>query len=665
MKKIYLKAVLIMIFVVLILIGIYTFSHKHLSLARNNVILSYMESSLQNEVFHSEDLEKLNDALSKEPYSPEHYFISGYQDYLDSNYEQAAENFTSAARLIEDSDPAFLKIYTYIFLNESLQAKGYSNILAENCRIALSYMSQSPQYKNNMDLCWRLTNTLLDEPEGIEQGIQLLEYYLAHTKGLSNESRVRLEGNIGRLESLVELYSEALYYYFDAFHIVATHDDVPDNLYYSNKLLICIGDIDYALEEYTSAISYYNSALWLPLDPENKGATDKALAVINVCQSYIELKQYDHAADAIKQLDLFLPILPENAKDDIEILRNHILAQILIEKKDFEGASRLLDEAVTLLESDTDAISFDKDVFVGLTYANLYKEQKQYDKALSLYEEILQKSLSRRIGLEKSLYLRIAEIYQSKNELENYSKYRELYKAELIRQNKIFTKDYVTFSEKLYEYNLLEAKEKRQQFFIIFANLIILAALLAIVLTIWYLKKWKNLSFTDPLTGLSNRTFLKYYMEKNEKRLSGKPISILMIDIDYFKKYNDNYGHIEGDRVIKEVSNTLKSCVRKNDVVIRYGGEEMVILITDIPMNATEKIAQKIQNHLAEKNIKHEYSEVSDMLTISMGIYNGEYQGENIYHLIDNADSALYHAKENGRNQYQIFSHKNSPVSAS
>ena len=429
--------------------------------------------------------------------------------------------------------------------------------------------------------------------------------------------------------------------------------------------MICIGDIDYALEEYTSAISYYNSALWLPLDPENKGATDKALAVINVCQSYIELKQYDHAADAIKQLDLFLPILPENAKDDIEILRNHILAQILIEKKDFEGASRLLDEAVTLLESDTDAISFDKDVFVGLTYANLYKEQKQYDKALSLYEEILQKSLSRRIGLEKSLYLRIAEIYQSKNELENYSKYRELYKAELIRQNKIFTKDYVTFSEKLYEYNLLEAKEKRQQFFIIFANLIILAALLAIVLTIWYLKKWKNLSFTDPLTGLSNRTFLKYYMEKNEKRLSGKPISILMIDIDYFKKYNDNYGHIEGDRVIKEVSNTLKSCVRKNDVVIRYGGEEMVILITDIPMNATEKIAQKIQNHLAEKNIKHEYSEVSDKLTISMGIYNGEYQGENIYHLIDNADSALYHAKENGRNQYQIFSHKNSPVSAS
>ena len=189
--------------------------------------------------------------------------------------------------------------------------------------------------------------------------------------------------------------------------------------------------------------------------------------------------------------------------------------------------------------------------------------------------------------------------------------------------------------------------------------------MLAIVLTIWYLKKWKNLSFTDPLTGLSNRTFLKYYMEKNEKRLSGKPISILMIDIDYFKKYNDNYGHIEGDRVIKEVSNTLKSCVRKNDVVIRYGGEEMVILITDIPMNATEKIAQKIQNHLAEKNIKHEYSEVSDKLTISMGIYNGEYQGENIYHLIDNADSALYHAKENGRNQYQIFSHKNSPVSAS
>lgn len=664
MKSKYLKAIIIIAFIALIVIGIYIFSHNEMHTIRNHVVLSYIESCIQGQVMDTESQEKLEYFLSEDPYSAGHYFISGYRDYLNSDYEQAAVNLTSAAKLIQDSDPPFLKIYTYVFLNECLQPKGYSNILAENCRTALSYMSQSAQYKNDMDLCWRVTNTLLDDPEGIQQGVQLLEYYLNHTKHLSNESRVRLEGNIGQLESLIEMYSEALYYYFDAFHIVATHDDVPNNIYYSTKLLICIGDIDYALEEYTSAISYYDNALWLPLDRENKAATDKALAVINVCQSYIELKQYDNAANAIKRLDTFLPMIPENEKDDIEILRNHILAQIQIERNDFEGAALLLDEAVELLKSDTEAISPDKDVFVGLTYANLYKAQKQYDKALSLYEAILQKSLSRRIGLEKKLYLRIAEIYQAKNELKNYSKYRELYKTELIRQNKLFTKDYVTFSEKLYEYNLLKGKERRQQFFIIIANCVILAALLAIILIAWWLKKWKKLSFTDPLTGLSNRTFLKYYMEKNQKRLSGKPISIFMIDIDYFKKYNDHYGHIEGDRAIKEVGNTLKSSVRKNDVVIRYGGEEMVILIPDIPMDATEKIAQKIQKNLADKNIEHQYSEASDKLTISMGIYNGEYLGENIYHLIDNADSALYQAKENGRNQYKIFSNENSSISA-
>lgn len=660
----YLKAIIAIIWIALILIGIYVFFHNKIYLNRSDAILSYIESSVRGEAIDEEIQKNLDYLLSEEPYSANYYFIIGYRDYLNSDYDRAAANLTSAANLIQDSDPPFLKIYTYVFLNECLQTKGYSSILAENCRTALFYMSQSSQYKNDMDLCWKITNTLLDDPEGILQGIQLLEYYLNHTKNLSNESRVRLEGNIGRLESLVEMYSEALYYYFDAFHIVASHDDVPDNIYYCNKLLICIGDIDYVLEEYTNAIDCYEDALSLPLDPENKGATDKALAVINVCQSYIELKQYDNAANAIKQLDTFLPIMPESAKDDIEILRNNILAQILIEKKDFKDAVLLLDEAIELLKSDAESVSPDKDVFVSLTYANLYKVQEQYDKALSLYEDILQKSLSRRIGLEKKLYLRIAEIYQAKNELENYSKYRELYKTELIRQNKLFTKDYVTFSEKLYEYKLLKGKERRQQFFIIIADCVILAALLAIILIAWWLKKWKKLSFTDPLTGLSNRTFLKYYMGKNGKRLSGKSISIFMIDIDYFKKYNDNYGHIEGDRVIKEVANTLKSSVRKNDVVIRYGGEEMVILIPDIPMDATEKIAQKIQKCLSDKNIEHKYSEVCDKLTISMGIYNGKYQGENIYHLIDNADSALYLAKENGRNQYKIFTGKSSPVPA-
>ena len=184
---------------------------------------------------------------------------------------------------------------------------------------------------------------------------------------------------------------------------------------------------------------------------------------------------------------------------------------------------------------------------------------------------------------------------------------------------------------------------------------VILGLLVIVVWTVRSGMKSRKMSFTDSMTGLFNRKYLTYYLEKNRKKLWEKPTSVFIIDIDYFKKYNDHYGHVQGDSAINEVADILRNSVRKNDTVIRYGGEEMVMFISGIRPDAALRTADEIQKKLSEKSIEHKYSDISDKLTVSMGIYNTEYAGQDIYSLIDKADIALYRAKEKGRNRYEVY----------
>ncbi|MEO3149566.1 GGDEF domain-containing protein, partial [Turicibacter sanguinis] len=205
-----------------------------------------------------------------------------------------------------------------------------------------------------------------------------------------------------------------------------------------------------------------------------------------------------------------------------------------------------------------------------------------------------------------------------------------------------------------YESHLLEEKAVRYQINFLIMLFSFITASIVILVKTRSVKRLRHLSFTDSMTNLYNRKYLDYYMSKNKKKLFMQDLSIIIIDIDYFKKYNDNYGHIEGDRIIKEVANTLKENVRKDDIAVRYGGEEMVLVLPNVSSNNAEAIAQKIQMSLQNKKIEHKYSEIGDLLTISIGIYTTNFSGQDVYELINKADSGLYRAKQNGRNRYEI-----------
>ena len=167
---------------------------------------------------------------------------------------------------------------------------------------------------------------------------------------------------------------------------------------------------------------------------------------------------------------------------------------------------------------------------------------------------------------------------------------------------------------------------------------------------------YKDMSIADALTGIYNRRFLDENLERIIKSLSrsGGKLSLLIMDIDYFKKYNDTYGHNMGDSCLKTMANTIaQSISRADDFVARYGGEEFVIVLPNIDEQGAETIARRVLDNVRERNIPHEKSDVASVVTVSIGGITGPvFHSHTGVDFIKRADQALYESKQSGRNRY-------------
>lgn len=162
----------------------------------------------------------------------------------------------------------------------------------------------------------------------------------------------------------------------------------------------------------------------------------------------------------------------------------------------------------------------------------------------------------------------------------------------------------------------------------------------------------RDTALTDPLTGLHNRRFLQEYTEKLVAgvRRRGKNVGLIMCDLDYFKQVNDVHGHIAGDTVLKETSLIIRASVRDSDIVIRFGGEEFLVVLLDIENNETALLAEKIRANVEKSQFKIPQGNVITK-TISLGVSEYPTDTDGFWQAIKFADVALYKAKDAGRNK--------------
>ena len=165
----------------------------------------------------------------------------------------------------------------------------------------------------------------------------------------------------------------------------------------------------------------------------------------------------------------------------------------------------------------------------------------------------------------------------------------------------------------------------------------------------------RHMSVTDPLTGLYNRRHFEDNLEREFLRAKryGNELSFAMIDIDNFKKINDTYGHSFGDYVLKEVAYLISQTFRKTDLVFRYGGEEFAIIITETSKEKAVVPLERLRQTIADYPLSFEGINIT--VTVSIGVSDVSDEIETTKQLFDEADKALYLAKNSGKNQTRII----------
>lgn len=177
-------------------------------------------------------------------------------------------------------------------------------------------------------------------------------------------------------------------------------------------------------------------------------------------------------------------------------------------------------------------------------------------------------------------------------------------------------------------------------------------------------KKLQRLSNNDGLTKVANRRYLDYQLGKDwEKALKqDQKISLMLLDIDYFKEYNDYYGHLKGDEVLKKIAGIMTRVFEKEsteETIARYGGDEFMVVLPEVDLKKGKEIAEKIMKEMAKEEIPHEENPMLNRVSLSIGIAMGIPETTKYTTLVNKADQALYKAKRNGRNRIGVIEQLN------
>lgn len=608
----------------------------------------------------------INDSKDKKTLS-ECYYILGFLNSLEKNNKEAIRLYNKAIANIDSIKDIKIKTQIYyelsrMYLYENEYDKS-SESFEKIKEIAFKYNKKEEAVKYGVKRGYDIYCI----PDGSNESVQILTEALELAKEINYEEIEEVYFYLGRSYWSNDKFIESINAKLEALNIV-------DSKNLEEKIALISTDlgIDYLYSgNYEEALVYLSRVLSSNLEDEYEDAKIKSYSLMNICEAYIKLEEFDKAKDSFEKLEEEILKQKNGAyKEDCITYIYGNKADLQIQLGNINEAIKLLDTAKKRYEKSDKFSFYDFDVKLLEEYGDAYYELGNYSLALKYHKEAEDIVKTRGLTyLEEDYNNKIYLDYKGLGDYENTIKYLE--KNNELKSNLFDDKD-KEYSQ--YIHNQFENKKNLEKIseleqigkrYKIFFTILGLGAIIISFFSFHIYKKnkeinrlnklFKNLSVTDPLTNTANRRALDEFLAGNwalykETRM---PISFMMIDIDFFKLYNDNYGHLKGDEVLKLVASSINVSCENGDFVARYGGEEFIVIMLNTDKKEATKNANNIMQNIYHLNIKHEFSPVSDRLTLSMGITTAHIGTTKDYeYYIKKADEALYKAKQYGRNEY-------------
>ena len=408
---------------------------------------------------------------------------------------------------------------------------------------------------------------------------------------------------------------------------------------------------------YVTATNILNKMIESSLTFKNVNSYLKEYTLLNLAETYFAVNDITDFNSTIETISKYY-CGPENELADLKILLDSYLIIKAISENNLDLVPKYISEIDELESKNKDLIYSELEMIKLRSYGMYYESIGNFNLALDYFSK-LEKSADN----EGASYV---SLFSISKRISIYKKLNDTYKINYLI-NKYYEKQTSIndINNNEFKYYIDNKIINNHELPFLKETIIILTILflISILLVLFYLKKARDSkldSLKDGLCNIYNRRFLDSYI--NNLKEKDLPISFLMIDVDYFKLYNDNYGHQAGDFVLKSISSVLKRNSRKEDIVSRYGGEEFCVLLKGASKYSSINYAKRIKENLDNLNIKHKYSKISNNITFSIGIYT-TYTKNDLKNAIKLSDKALYISKTRGRNTYTYLEDNSSDSS--
>lgn len=577
--------------------------------------------------------------------SGEEIFLRGMEAFDRKAYTMAKGLFEQALGAA-GSDPA-LPAFLYFYINQcDYYLKGTGNI--ETVSLALAAIRQYAPFSNDTEIVLDLVNSVSQPNENCEQVVKLLQEHLESTDNLELLTWTQLKNTMGMLEYTNQKYTKSIQQFYDvelALEEAKTNSKLKVELVYAKEF---IANIHFIFEDYERAAAMYQEVIDLTMDTGDIVAYG---CYVNSASAYLEISELEKAREILHALEKQLPYAEKETALEIEACMNDLLANICIMEENYEEAAGYLDKAEVYYQNNEGDFFIDGEYFIKFTRCKYMLHTGAIEESQGLLEEMVSTGATASHGMEREAYKLLIDIYRKTGENEKlfqtYQSLLELNKESL----QMLQGEYLEFSKYYQDNNRLIQYNNDLYHINIIAvfSVIVISGILIIILILLRLLSIKNV--TDQLTGVYNRKKLNQLLHSYKCMDTPANFGVVMMDIDYFKRYNDIYGHPAGDKALKEVAKVIMDSARRKDVIVRYGGEEFLALLSGVQLQTAEEICHQIQENLKKRAIPHAASEVSEYVTLSMGLcYQSLSRSTSLEKLIEYADECLYQSKEAGKN---------------